>query len=163
IDPAPAEPDLTAVGPVEASHEPQQRRLAAPGGAEQREELAVGDVERRVIDGDGRAELLRDPAQRDVHASGASWAASCSAAVMAPGCAAALGAMACAVPRAGVVPGKGRPAASVTPRSKPSSFIAIWPWSWYMVTTASNSPARARTKTVSAGIGPRASRPSSRA
>ena len=42
-----------------------------------------------------------------------------------------------AVPDAQVAIGTGSPPWSVTPRSKPSSFIAIWPWSWYIVTTAS--------------------------
>src|SRR5215813_8385099 len=163
VDAALAEPDLAAVGPVEAGDESQQRRLAAPRGPEQREQLAVADVERGAIDGGGRPELLRDRAQPDLHAPVAIRAASVSAAIMAPGLAMPLAAMSCAVPCAGVVTGNGSPAASVTPRSKPSSFIAIWPWSWYIVTTASNSPARARTKTVSAGTGPRASRPSSRA
>ena len=36
--------------------------------------------------------------------------------------------------------GNGKPPISVTPRSKPISFIAIWPWSWYIVTTASKLP-----------------------
>src|SRR5262249_35645195 len=46
------------------------------------------------------------------------------------------------------------PPRRVTPRSKPISFIAIWPWSWYIVSTASNAPLLARRKTVSAGNGP---------
>ena len=53
-----------------------------------------------------------------------------------------------------VATGTGRPPCSVTPLSKPMSFIAIWPWSWYIVTTASKSPRRAATNTVSEGIGP---------
>src|SRR5262249_41564345 len=159
VDPALAEPDLANVGPVEAGDEPKQRGLATPGRPEQREELAVADVQRGEIDSSGRPELFRDRAQPDLHAPVAIRAASVSAAIMAPGVAMPLAAMSCAVPWAGVVTGNGSPAASVTPRSKPSSFIAIWPWSWYMVTTASNSPARARTNTVSAGTGPRASRP----
>src|ERR687890_23022 len=48
----------------------------------------------------------------------------------------------------------------VTPRSKPMSFIAICPWSWYMVSTASNCPALARRNTVSEGYGPSAPMPS---
>jgi len=35
-----------------------------------------------------------------------------------------------AVPRAGMQIGNGNPPSSVTPRSKPMSFIAIRPWSW---------------------------------
>ena len=46
-------------------------------------------------------------------------------------------AMSNAVPCAGVVIGIGRPPCTVTPRWKPISFIAIWPWSWYIVTTPS--------------------------
>jgi len=37
----------------------------------------------------------------------------------------------------GVVIGIGRPPCTVTPRLKPISLMAIWPWSWYMVTTPS--------------------------
>ena len=57
---------------------------------------------------------------------------------------------------------RGRPPATVTPRSNPISFIAICPWSWYIVTTPWNSPRRAATNRVSAGSGPIASRPSAR-
>ena len=39
---------------------------------------------------------------------------------------------------------------SVTPLSKPISFMAIWPWSWNMVNGV-ELPARARTNTVSDG------------
>ena len=56
--------------------------------------------------------------------------------------------------------GNGKPPSSVTPRSKPISFIAIWPWSWYIVSTASNAPLVARTNTVSGGNGPSAVMPS---
>ena len=61
------------------------------------------------------------------------------------------------------VTGMGSPPSSVTPREKPSSLIAIWPWSWYMVTTESKTPSRARSQTVSEGNGPLASIPSLRA
>ena len=47
-------------------------------------------------------------------------------------------AMSYAVPWAGVAIGTGSPPSTVTPRSKPSSLIAIWPWSWYMLTAPSN-------------------------
>jgi hypothetical protein len=50
--------------------------------------------------------------------------------------------------------GIGRPPCTVTPREKPISLMAIWPWSWYMVTMASYWPSRARRKMVSAGNGP---------
>ena len=43
---------------------------------------------------------------------------------------------------------------TVTPRLKPLSLVAIWPWSWYIVSTPSNSPAKALRNTVSAGKGP---------
>ena len=60
------------------------------------------------------------------------------------------------VPWAQVVVGTGSPPATVTPRQKPISFMAICPWSWYIVTVASTSRApsslgRARRKMVSAG------------
>src|SRR5262249_30702898 len=48
---------------------------------------------------------------------------------MAPGAADPFPTMSKAVPCAGVVMIAGRPPATVTPRSKPSSFIAICPWS----------------------------------
>src|SRR4051794_2209556 len=79
---------------------------------------------------------------------------------IAPGSATPLPAMSKAVPWAGVVMMAGRPPATVTPRSNPSSFIAICPWSWYIVTTPWKSPRRAATNSVSAGSGPAASRPS---
>src|SRR5262245_60452627 len=87
-------------------------------------------------------------------------AASNSAARVAPTDAIPRPAMSYAVPCAGVQIGKGKPPRSVTPRSKPISFIAIWPWSWYIVSTASNAPFLARRKTVSAGNGPSTQMPS---
>ena len=45
---------------LEARQHAQQRGLAAAGGAEQREEFAVVDIEREVVDGDEIAELLGD-------------------------------------------------------------------------------------------------------
>src|SRR6185312_15783740 len=90
-------------------------------------------------------------------------AAKSSAARVAPMFATPLPAISYAVPCAGVVIGNGKPPISVTPRSNPISFIAIWPWSWYIVTTASNAPFRARTNTVSDGNGPSAAMPSARA
>ena len=56
-------------------------------------------------------------------------AASSSAARVAPTLAMPWPAMSYAVPCAGVQIGNGKPPISVTPRSKPISFIAIWPWS----------------------------------
>ena len=52
-----------------------------------------------------------------------------------------------ALPLAQVATGTGRPPCSVTPLSKPMSFIAICPWSWYIDTTASKSPRRAARNT----------------
>ena len=69
--------------------------------------------------------------------------------------------MSYAVPCAGVVIGSGSPPCTVTPLEKPSSLIAIWPWSWYIVTIASNSPSRALMNSVSAGNGPWAGIPAS--
>ena len=42
--------DAAAVGQLEAGDQPQRRRLARPGRAEQREELAVPDLERDAVD-----------------------------------------------------------------------------------------------------------------
>ena len=41
--------------------------------------------------------------------------------------------------------------------------MAMWPWSWYIASTASNSPPMARLNTESAGSGPLASIPEFRA
>ena len=62
-------------------------------------------------------------------------------------------------PRSGPGPG---PGVVFTALSKWSNFNGMSPWSWYMATTAWNSPLAARTKTVSAGSGPVTSRPRSR-
>ena len=50
---------------LEAGEHPQQRGLAAAGGAEQRVELALVDGERLVVDGDEAAEPLGDGAELD--------------------------------------------------------------------------------------------------
>ena len=63
-------------------------------------------------------------------------------------------AMSNAVPWAGEVRMIGRPSVTLTACSKSSSLTGIMPWSWYMATTASNSPWMARRNSVSAGIGP---------
>ena len=44
----------------EPGDHPQRRRLAAAGRSEQRDELAVGDVQVEPVDGDGLAVVLRD-------------------------------------------------------------------------------------------------------
>ena len=53
-----------AVGHLESGHQPQQRGLAAAGRPEQREELAVGDVEAHALDGAGLAEMPRHRLER---------------------------------------------------------------------------------------------------
>ena len=52
--------DRAGVWRLEAGDQAQQRRLAAAGGAEERDELAALDAELRVVDGLDRAEPLRD-------------------------------------------------------------------------------------------------------
>ena len=64
-----------------------------------------------------------------------------------------------AVPWAGVVNTVASPPVTVTPRLKPLSLVAIWPWSWYIVSTPSKSPPKPLMKTVSAGKGPLQSMP----
>ena len=59
-----------------------------------------------------------------------------------------------AVPWATLVRMIGSPSVTFTARCMPNSFSAMCPWSWYMATTASNWPSRARTIKVSAGSGP---------
>src|SRR6185437_203879 len=56
-----------------------------------------------------------------------------------------------AVPWATLVRTIGSPSVTFTARCMPNNFKAMWPWSRYMATTASNSPSRARTISVSAG------------
>ena len=51
----------------------------------------------------------------------------------------------------------------VTLRDQSCTLMAMCPWSWYMASTPSNAPSMAWLKTVSAGTGPVASMPSSRA
>ncbi len=50
---------------LEAGEHPQQRRLAAAGAAEDREQLALQDVERNVVDGGDAVEALGDLADLD--------------------------------------------------------------------------------------------------
>ena len=49
----------------EAGEHAQQRGLAAAGAAEQREEFALEDVERHIVDGDEVTELLGDVVDAD--------------------------------------------------------------------------------------------------
>ena len=72
-----AEEDLSLRRLQQAADEIQRRALAAAGGAQQTDELPVGDLEREVIDGDDIAarlfvavgELLGQMLQRDLHGS----------------------------------------------------------------------------------------------
>ena len=57
------EQDAALVGRLEAGEHAQQRGLAAAGRAEQREELALVDVERHAVDGGEAAEALGDAAR----------------------------------------------------------------------------------------------------
>ena len=60
---APVELDAAGVGLLEAGDHPQRRGLAAARGAEQREELALSDLEVEAVDGDLVAEPLHQPGQ----------------------------------------------------------------------------------------------------
>jgi hypothetical protein len=57
--------DPALVRPLEARDHAQGRRLAAPARPEQREELALGDLERDVVDRRVRAEALADADEAD--------------------------------------------------------------------------------------------------
>jgi len=59
------EDDPPDVGCLEARDHPQGRRLAAPARAEQREELALADLERDVVDRCDAAEFLAHAGERD--------------------------------------------------------------------------------------------------
>ena len=61
-----AEIDRAGSRLLEAADHPQGRRLAAAGGAEQREELPRLDRERDVVDGGDVVEALRDAFEPDV-------------------------------------------------------------------------------------------------
>src|SRR5690606_35886652 len=61
----PVEQDRTGGRMLEAGQHAQQRGLAAARRPEQREELALVDVERQVVDGGEIAEPLGDVAERD--------------------------------------------------------------------------------------------------
>jgi len=55
--------DVTFVGLLEACDHPKRRCLAGTGGAEQREELAFGDVEVELVDRDDVAVRPANAAQ----------------------------------------------------------------------------------------------------
>mgnify|MGYP006199955153 CR=1 FL=1 len=60
------EPDIAGGGRLEAGDHPHQRGLAAAGRAEQREELAVLDGQRQVVDRREVPEPFRDPFEPNV-------------------------------------------------------------------------------------------------
>src|SRR5262249_60062853 len=62
-----AEEDLPRIGLIEAREEPEERGLAAAGGPEQREELAIADHEVRAVHRNDGAEPLDDLVDRDLH------------------------------------------------------------------------------------------------
>ena len=67
VDDAPADVDVAAGDGLEPRHHPQQRGLAAAGGADQHAELAVADLEVDPLDGlDAPGIGLVHVAQRDV-------------------------------------------------------------------------------------------------
>jgi hypothetical protein len=57
--------DLALGRELEAGEHAQQGGLAAAGGTEQREEFAAPDLERDIVDGAHRTEVLGDAAQGD--------------------------------------------------------------------------------------------------
>jgi hypothetical protein len=65
----PFEQHVAVVGAFEPGDDAQQRGLAAAGRAEQRDQLAFRQIERDVVDGPERAELLDDVADLDGHDS----------------------------------------------------------------------------------------------
>ena len=60
VDAPAADVDFAAVVPFQPGDDAQQGGLAAARGAEQRQELAVGDVERDIVEDVDRAEFLGD-------------------------------------------------------------------------------------------------------
>ena len=66
VDDAVADGDRAVTELLEPGHEAQRRRLAAARGAEQDEELAVGDRQGEVVDRGGLAEALGDPLEADL-------------------------------------------------------------------------------------------------
>ena len=60
-----AEHDPTGIGTVECAEQMEQRRFAAPGGAEHRDDLVGPDLERDVVEhtssGASTADRLADP------------------------------------------------------------------------------------------------------
>src|SRR5574341_1412273 len=71
----PVDDDPARVGGLEPGDDPQERRLAASGGTEQREELAAPNVDADVGQRHIGAEALADVLDVDAHAGGSSVAA----------------------------------------------------------------------------------------
>src|SRR5206468_2330028 len=67
VDAPVPEPDLAAVRRMEAGDQPEKRRLAAARGPEQREQLAVADLEAHAVDRGHAPELLTHLAEPDLH------------------------------------------------------------------------------------------------
>ncbi len=61
------EQDLAAVRPLEARDDPEQRRLARPGGAEQRGQRPAFDLDRDIVERLEVTEALRDVADLNAH------------------------------------------------------------------------------------------------
>ena len=64
---------LPSVGVLEAGDDAQQRGLAAAGRAQQRDELARGELEADVVERDEVAERLADAADFNAHGASGSW------------------------------------------------------------------------------------------
>ena len=62
------ERNLAGIGPVQPGDDPQQRGLARARRPEQRQQLAVGDLEIDVVERGKRAELLHDVPDFNRHA-----------------------------------------------------------------------------------------------
>ena len=61
-----ADPDHAVRDLFEPRDHPQEGRFAAAGRPDEHEELAVGDLQRDVVDGGDRAESLRHAVERDL-------------------------------------------------------------------------------------------------
>ena len=59
--------DLAGVGTDDPETDPHRGRLARTVGAEEAEDLAPGDLEGETVEGDGRAEALRDVIDLEAH------------------------------------------------------------------------------------------------
>ena len=70
-------------------------------------------------------------------------AATRTASIRLDGSASPFQAMSNAVPCATLVRTIGSPSVTLTARSNPTVLSAMWPWSWYIATTASYAPPRA--------------------